>query len=1049
MKVVKWFLICLLGVSCSLTLVRGDAANDLEIAGTNAIADEKYDVAAQSFNQIIQGYPNTPDIDDIRIKLGFSYLHLGKFTDAISALSKEVAASNKPQYRGTALYFTGLAQFSLGQDSAKKGDKAGRNQAFGDAASTFTTLMQFITANPSPDNNGFMEDSFYYRALAEYQKEDYAPAEKDLLQLISQYSTSLKRPDYLLLLGSLYAVETNLAVTYNNDDNNKVKKPLSEIEGLAQKALDTFDQVTNDPNALVQANDANMSKAEVLYLIAQLDPEKNGYTKALDAYRLVRRKQDMIDIQQERLNQLKKASANALQNAPGGAGFANENVRLIDRETSRLTDLKNGPDPIIQAMIRMAECYVALKEADEARTILRRLQSHVTYADTQDPDVKAQQQAQQKEIAFQLLYSYALGGQADKAEQGLTDYLAKNPNDSQADSISYMDAATYQKNKNYDAALKATERSLSEYPDGRYADDAGALKAQALKSLGRNQEALDWLNKMANRKPKGMAGWSNQLTLAQSTAAQGDLNKALDIYKKIKDSPEAGELQSFGGAGYIQTLQALNQFPQVVSESKDFIAKYPTSKALPGVMVYEGLAMARQNDPGAIAVLQNAAKTYPQDQSAPFALFYVVVINQQTGNLPGMVEAEQALRTAYPTEYALLAQAADMVAGEYQKQKKYDLAIAEYQPLVDAPKPEIASAALNKIGDIYLIVAKSMGAYQSMKPDKRAEAEKVLSSGEQSYLAVLKKYSDQFAAVGDAFAGITTALKQRRSWGLLTDATMEGYLDKLSADFTDHDMKTRFDLAKDGLVFIYKNGEKQYASALDKFKQSINPNPQMKLTRQEAAQFGELLLAAKDYPTALKVYNDLLCSAPATDAVTQADGYYGVGAAYLAQGDLANAKTYFLKMKALPNGSSWNSHIQDAEYGIALADENSSNPTEVASAKETYGQLMQSMSAGVALQAKATLGYGRMLEKEGHGVTPGTAGAGETAVRYYQQVNTLFSTAVPAQSAEGLYDAGQAYEKANQAANAKKAYNDLITAYGTLAPDWAAKAKDALGKLGA
>ena len=83
-------------------------------------------------------------------------------------------------------------------------------------------------------------------------------------------------------------METNQGVTD--------KKTPAEIKALADKAMQTFDRVSIDPNALVQANDANMSKGEVLFLIAQLDSTPAGYEKALDAFRQVRRKDDMIPV---------------------------------------------------------------------------------------------------------------------------------------------------------------------------------------------------------------------------------------------------------------------------------------------------------------------------------------------------------------------------------------------------------------------------------------------------------------------------------------------------------------------------------------------------------------------------------------------------------------------------------------------------------------------------------------------------------------------------------------------------------------------------------
>jgi tetratricopeptide (TPR) repeat protein len=277
---------------------------------------------------------------------------------------------------------------------------------------------------------------------------------------------------------------------------------------------------------------------------------------------------------------------------------------------------------------------------------------------------------------------------------------------------------------------------------------------------------------------------------------------------------------------------------------------------------------------------------------------------------------------------------------------------------------------------------------------------------------------------------------------------MEGYLAKLGADFTTPEMQARFEMAKAGLVFVIKNGATQYPAALDRFKKVIASNPGLTLTRQETNQFGELLIAAKDYPTALKIYGDLLNNAAPTDQVTLGDAYYGLGATSLGQGNVIQAKDYFSKLKALPGGGLWHPHILEANYGIALADEQSTLPADTAEARQIYAQLMQAQQAGVALQAKAMLGYGRLLEKTGNAIKPNASGPNEYAVHYFQEPNLLYGPAVPAQSAEGLYEAGQAYGNTGDKANAKKQYDALLKAYGTTAPDWAAKAQAAEAQLG-
>jgi tetratricopeptide (TPR) repeat protein len=1026
---VKWFLIGSLCLLCSASLVRGDAAGDLYNKAAQELAAGQYDQAATDFSSIITGYPLTPNIEDVRIRAGFSYLHAGKYDEAVAALAKQAALNGKPDYRGTALYFTALAQFSKAQ---KATDKAQASSGYATAVATLTSLIQFAPNSTVADDKAYVEQALYYRALANFQIPNYDAAEKDLLQLIQQYPQSLSRPDYYLLLGSLYAVETNNAV------GAKPQVPAT-ITALAQKALDAFDHVSTDPNALVQANSANMSKAEMDYLVAQLDTTStDGYQKALDAFRLVKRRDDLIPIQQKRLDDLrtaaqKAAQASAANAASGVGGFANDSSSLIAREQGRLDELKNGPDPIIQALIRMAECYVMLKEPDEARTILHRVAAHAKLT----PE-------QQQEVDFQVLYSYVLGGQIDAANKALDDYLAKHAGDPNADSLSYQIGAKLMDRKDYAGALAQAIRSVKDFPNGKYVGDAIALQAQALNRLGRIPESDAVVDNFLKANPTSPVANQMFLTKAQSEGTRQEYDKALADYGKVKDNASANvELRGAADAGYIQTLNSMKKYDELLTESKTFVTTYPNSKALATVLLFQGMAMDQKKDPGAVAALQAVAAKYPQDEAAPFALFYVVNIYQRANNVPAMIQAAADFRKAFPESYALLLQADDAVSTVLLKQKKYDEAIALYQPLVEAKDPAVAATAQNKIGSIWLESAKSLGHYQSMNPTQRADGEKRLSTGEQMYVSVLKNSTDT-DAIGEAFDGLITAAKQRRSWGLLKDADLEGYLTKTTADITDPAMQARVEMAKAGLVFLMKDGAKDYPAALDRFKKAIDANPGIHLTRTETNQYGELLLAAKDYPTALKVYTDLLTNAAPSDNLAPADANYGIGATYLAQGKVAQAKEYFEKMKT----ATWNPHIADANYGIALAEEQSAQGNDLNDAMQIYSGLMQNPGAGVALQAKAMIGYGRILEKQGHCIVPTSEGPNDYGIYYYHQPNLLFGPAAPEQSAEGLYDAAQALAIAGHKPDARKDYDTLIQNYATTAPDWVEKAKAAEATLG-
>jgi tetratricopeptide (TPR) repeat protein len=1031
-KVVKWVLIGLAGVFCSATCLRGDDADDLLNQADDAVTNGQYDVAAKLFDQLSATYPNAPNIDEIRLGAGFAYLHLKDFPSAIDRLASETTGNVKPQYRGVGLYYTGLAQYSLGQKLADT-DKDASNLAFTQAAATFTTLGDFSTANPGNLAPSYLEDAAYYRALAEFGTANYNDAEKDLIQLLQPaFNASLKRPDYLFMLGNLYAAETGQAIDASNDPQNTAKKTPDEIKALAQKAMDAFDQVSRDPNALIQANNANLSRAEVLYLIAPLEPTSDGYASALEAFHLVRSKNDMIQLQQNHLADLTNAAQRQDVNAPGSIDYS----QLIAREQNQLEELQNATDPIIQALIRIAECYLSLKQSDEARTVLHRLVAHAPLTP-----------GQKQEVDFEILFSYVLGGQTDKADKALTDYLANHAGDAQADSISYQIAAKLLERKDYAGALKQAEKSLTDFPNGRFAADAITVKVQALTGLGQISQSDQVVQEFLQQDPTNPVANNMLLVRAQNEASRQDFNAALADYQTIKNNRAAGpELQAIAAADYIQVLRSMNRFDDVLAESKIFKAKYPNSKALPQVLFYTGLAMDHKSDQGAFAVLEEVAQKYPASDAAPSALYYLVTMYQRTGNVPATVKAADDLRKAYPAKYDFLIKAADIVAKEYLKQRKFDQAAAEYQPLADHASAEIASAARNKIGDIWLAAAKAMGTYQSLPVPARNEALKKLTTAEQSYLSTLKDFPGQIDAVGEAFQGLTNALKQRHSWGLVTEAGMEASLDKTTTDLTSPEMRTRVELAKAALVFVYKNGAKQYPAALERFKKAINAAPGLRLSRREAAHFGDLLFAGKDYTAATQVYTDLL--ATSNDPLVQADGDYGLGAIYLAQGDVAKARDYFSKMTALPDGAAWHPHILDAEYGLALADEQSYVKADNDKARATYARIMQEPQAGILLQAEAMLGYGRLLEKTGNAIRPAPQGPGEYAIHYYKEPHTLFGPAVPELSAQGLFLAGQAYEKARDRPNAKKLYTDLIHAYGQTAPDWAAKARAALTHLG-
>jgi tetratricopeptide (TPR) repeat protein len=1046
-KVVKWFLVGSLCLLCSITVVRGqDAASKLFNDGITYLNNAQYDEAAKNFQTIVTSYPTFQQIDTAHLLAGRAFFFAKKYSDAINVLQKEAASNGKPEFRGQGLFLTALAQFSAAQEksSGSNVDTAG----FTTDVATFTTLINFIQQNPSADNRTFLEQALYFRSLANYELNKYDTSAQDLVSLTtdSQYAQSLSRPDYLLQLGDIYSIETSNLTS----DKNATSSSVSE---MGNKAIATLDQVINDPNALVQANDASMSKAQVLVMLAQLNGNaSDGYQKALDAYRLIKRKADLIPAQQARLQQLRDiAQKLAVQNAQNHtSGGTDQLALLIAREQGKLDSLQaaDTPDPIIEALIGIAECYINItgpdgkKEADESRTVLHRLTEHANLT----PD-------QKKKVDFNILLSYVLGGQTDKAGAALDNYLKQHAGDPNADSLSLQIAQELFKRKDNDGALVQAQRSIKDFKNGRYIGDAYTLEARILTAMGRIKESDAVVDDFLASNPTSPLAFQMLLTRGANKAANNDLPGALLDFGKVKDATGAApELQSGAAASYIQTLQKLSKFDDVIAEVKKYEAKYtdPTNKALPAVMLFGAQALAAKNDPGAIAALQDVARKFPKDPViAPIALYSVVTAYQRAGNLTLMLQAAKDLQTTCPEAYSQILLADDAVSAELMKQKppRYDDAAALYDPLTKAGDETIAAPAENKIGDVRFAQAKAFH-YQSLPPAgtpnatvTRADAQKALTAAETAYVTTLKNWPQQINSVGDAIEGLVNVAQRNRSWGVFKDDTdYETYLTQVSKDLTSPDMPAHFEMAKAGLVFVVKNGATQYPAALDRYRKVVAANPSLRLTRQEADQFGGLLLQAKDYETAQKVYQQLLANAASNDAASLAVAYNGLGSVALAQNQFPAAKDNFTKMFSLPGGAGWSKHISEAQYGLAFAQENAGTPQDLAAAKLTYGQLMKSVAAGAVIQTKALVGYGRILDKQGNGLKPELAGPNEYAVHYFLQPNVMFQVATPEQSAEGLYLAGQVYDKAGDKANAKKQYDAIKATYKDSAPDWYAKA---------
>ena len=381
-----------------------------------------------------------------------------------------------------------------------------------------------------------------------------------------------------------------------------------------------------------------------------------------------------------------------------------------------------------------------------------------------------------------------------------------------------------------------------------------------------------------------------------------------------------------------------------------------------------------------------------------------------------MIQAANDLRKAYPQAYALLAQSADAVSTILIKQRKFDQAIALYQPLVGRPQ---ARRRRRRPNQNRRHLARGRQGSRLLPVDAPRDAGR---GGKAPGLrrAGLPRRAEEFPrparCCGRRLRGTGPPSPNNAAPGVcLRTPIWKAIWASSGPIFPPPDMQARFELAKAGLVFLIKDGAKQYPAALDRFKKVINDNPGLALTRQETDQFRRIAPRGEGLSDRLENLRRLTgqCGAHRSSRAGRCllrsrrhlarAGRSGPGPGLLHQTEsLAWRRPVASPTSSTPIlASRWRTNNR------------ASQPTWMPPGK-TYAQLMQAPQGGFVLQAKAMLGYGRLLEKAGYAVKPSPQGPNEYAVHYYQEPNLLYGPAVPALSAEGLFDAGQAYEKAGR-----------------------------------
>ncbi len=987
----------------SVEFARGQDANSLFEEGRRALSGQAYDVAIERFESIIRDFPTSPIIDSVYLNLGLAQFFSGSLDQAILSFQRAVASTAPKDVREVATFYLAQAKLSFATNLPKDDPKHRVN--FEEAVKNFTEHIESF-----PDA-ATVEDAIYGRAIANYSIENVADAEADLKILIQRYSASPNIADYRLLLGSIYAQETFRSI------NNKKEQSL--IESQAQKALAILQEIKQASSEyVIAANEARLLSAELLLAIAN----ENNLKPAEEAIEIARGTLNKATIQRELEAAIETLRANFRQaNLSNNLRLA-ESIQLrINRRRAQLEDLSKRPDPIIRAWITIGQAYFRIGKLDEARVVMSHVAPHTS-------------EEQGKLAEFTRILTYALQGAVEEADGLFNDYLKKYPNDSQADSVSLQIGINLMEMKEYAAALLQFEKSLKDFPQGRNADTAKIKRAEALVGLGRFEEAIQSLMDFIAKAGENPMVHNARFLLATVYAQTKNFEEAAKIYKELAEDPKSGEQQPLAAYQIAATYYLANQWEPAIDAFAKFISSYPDHPSAAQAYYFKMISEDKKGDLDAARQTAEAlAAKFPEANFAPAALDYVGRQFNAKARFDEMVQTYEKLIEFFPKSKEA-SMGYFMLARNLEWQGQYQEAAEKYNTIAEDPKNSYAPAALQAKVSMWLKAAISLGAYSAITEEEKEQWKQFLRNSEESAIELIKRFPSSIE-VPQALDELIKMLRVKSDAGQITPEEANDYFKNLRQKFESPLAQARIYAAEAGLYF-QKN---QMEAAYDTFKNLLKEYPDASLGAEDWNRYASLLLANKKLDDALSIFSKIQKEFP-RDPRAMANATYGLGATYLAQGEMSKAIPYFEELKAK---YPWSEKIMEAEFALAMADEQSNLLDQ---ALDRYRTVIMSNISAPELKAQAMIASGKILEKQNK-LLPNPQTNDPNAESFYLQPDAFFRESTPLSSAEGLYLAAQINIRQNNTTKAKEILQRLLNTSGYSETPWYKKAEDTLRNL--
>jgi len=488
-------------------------------------------------------------------------------------------------------------------------------------------IIQAVHPNPASPVEGVYEPLFYSYAAACFNLPDYVKALAAFTEFKQKFPNSTRIADVTLALAQCNALmePKNLAesiklfASLENIPSLHEQVVLAEanvlkLDGKTDEAIAKYEQMTGTgintipvctgaiTLAQLYVEKGEREKASALlekirqkqYLVANTlefnrllmslgdrMADAEDYKTALNCYRFVMSREEILASQDQRIAMLKKQYDDALPASRLAGPRHDEAVARVNDLQNKIKDANavaeaygKMPDFRMGLLFRYARCYTEMKKTWETIVIYNELLA-LPGSPNREPAL------------YGLITALISIGRMELAQKDCEVYLKEFPQGPNAGAVGYLMGATAAQSGDTEKAEKYFERVLAEQPDNKFKDKMEFLLGNAKFMQGKFQEAIAGYKKYVTDYPQGENVEEANYRISLSQLFCGNYQEAMEMFTEYVQKYPGGFFAPDARYRLAVCNFALQQYDKVRTDCESWEKDYPDNSQLGEILALE------------------------------------------------------------------------------------------------------------------------------------------------------------------------------------------------------------------------------------------------------------------------------------------------------------------------------------------------------------------------------------------------------------------------------------------------------------------------------